>query len=344
LKTFAELIRENWETLARGKKPYVVGEFGFVSTAQMADAMKTIMDTGMAGGLLWSLRFRDRDGGFYWHSEPSGGNKYKAFHWPGSTAGAAYDEINLMALVRSNAFAIRGLTPPPIPVPAPPKLLPITDAAAISWQGSVGAAKLHRRTRTGKRWAWTVAGKGIDESFVQYRPLFCDESAPKGIGIIVSARSTNPACPNLRMSSVRCSHAATFVDELADFSKVSARRANGDQNARQPQGEGRRAARGGKCRRRADLSASDGHQGLSRVRVFSQNDVADPKFAISADGRNYHDVKAGRRNELFSRPRRLQLLEAGALPRRNIGRRRKVPENRADRRNPDWAGGNHSRV
>ena len=73
LKTFAEIIRENWE-MARGKKPYVVGEFGFVSTAQMRDAMKTIMDTGMSGGLLWSLRFRDRDGGFYWHSEPSGGN------------------------------------------------------------------------------------------------------------------------------------------------------------------------------------------------------------------------------------------------------------------------------
>ena len=31
-KTFAELIRENW-AMAKGKKPYVVGEFGFVSTA-----------------------------------------------------------------------------------------------------------------------------------------------------------------------------------------------------------------------------------------------------------------------------------------------------------------------
>ncbi len=68
-KTFAQLIRENWD-MAKGKKPYVVGEFGFVSTAEMVDAMKTIMDTGTAGGLLWSLRSRDRDGGFYWHSEP----------------------------------------------------------------------------------------------------------------------------------------------------------------------------------------------------------------------------------------------------------------------------------
>ena len=118
--------------------------------------MQAIMDTGMSGGLLWSLRFRDRDGGFYWHSEPVRRQQVQGFPLARFNLGAAYDEINLMALVRSNAFAIRGLTPPPIPVPAPPKLLPITDAAAISWQGSVGAAELHRRTRAGK--GWTLDG------------------------------------------------------------------------------------------------------------------------------------------------------------------------------------------
>ena len=143
-------------------------------------AMQTIIDTGISGGLLWSLRFRDRDGGFYWHSEPSGGNLYKGFHWPGSTLGAAYDETNLMASVRHYAFAIRGLTPPPIPVPAPPRLLPITDAAAISWQGSVGAASYTVERAPKADGPWTVAGANIDESFVQYRPLFNDESAPEG--------------------------------------------------------------------------------------------------------------------------------------------------------------------
>ena len=109
-KSFAELIRAN-AGMAKGKKPYIVGEFGFVSTMQMADAMQAINDSGCSGGMLWSLRFRNRDGGFYWHSEPGlGGNLYKAFHWPASTIGNDYDEINLMAIVRSNAFAIRGLS------------------------------------------------------------------------------------------------------------------------------------------------------------------------------------------------------------------------------------------
>jgi mannan endo-1,4-beta-mannosidase len=111
-RTFAQLIRENWAK-AKGKKPYVVGEFGFVNTPQMEDAMKAVVDTGMSGALLWSLRFRDRDGGFYWHSEPDGADLYKAFHWPGSPIGAGYDETNLMAMVRRYAFEIRGLTPPP---------------------------------------------------------------------------------------------------------------------------------------------------------------------------------------------------------------------------------------
>jgi hypothetical protein len=30
--------------------------------------------------------------------------------------------------------------------------------------------------------------------------------------------------------------------------------------------------------------------------VFFPQDVADPKFSISADGRNYHDLKAGRQD------------------------------------------------
>src|ERR1035437_5393006 len=83
---------------AKGKKPYVVGEFGFVSTAQMSETMQAIGDGSAAGGLLWSLRFRNRDGGFYWHSEPYGGNLYKAFHWPGSALGEPYDETKLLNL------------------------------------------------------------------------------------------------------------------------------------------------------------------------------------------------------------------------------------------------------
>ena len=115
-KSFAQLIREN-AARAKGRKPYIVGEFGFVNMQQMADAIQATRETQTAGALAWSLRFRSRNGGFYWHSEPAGGNKYKSFHWPGSPIADEYDETGFMALMRREAFAIRGLPLPESPRP-----------------------------------------------------------------------------------------------------------------------------------------------------------------------------------------------------------------------------------
>jgi hypothetical protein len=297
--SFAELIRENW-AVAKGKKPYVVGEFGFVSTAEMENTMKAILDTGMSGGLLWSLRFRDRDGGFYWHSEPSGGNLYKGFHWPGSTMGAAYDEINLMASVRRYAFAIRGLAPPPISVPAPPRLLPITDAAAISWQGSVGAASYTVERAPKADGPWMVAGANIDESFVQYRPLFNDESAPKG-NWYYRVRAKNEAglsVPSNVVGPVAVTH-ATLVDELADFSKVHARQGQigiTTRNCRRAKEDAHRAAGDAGDALIYELPTSI--EGF-RVLTFFPRNVVDLKCSISNDGQTYNDIPVGK-NEYFS--------------------------------------------
>jgi len=295
---FAQLIQEN-AAMAKGKKPYIVGEFGFVPTEQMAAAMQAIIDTGISGGLLWSLRFRDRDGGFYWHSEPSGGNLYKGFHWPGSTTGAEYDETNLMAITRRYAFAIRGLTPPPIPVPAPPRLLPITDAAAISWQGSVGAASYTVERAPKADGPWTMAGANIDESFVQYRPLFNDESAPKG-NWYYRVRAKNEAGlskPSNVVGPVAVTH-ATLVDELADFSKVHARQGQIEittRNCRRAKEDAHRAA--GKA---GDALIYELPASIEGFRVFTlfPNNIVDLKCSISDDGQTYHDVHVSK-NEYF---------------------------------------------
>jgi hypothetical protein len=299
-KTFAELISENW-AMAKGKKPYVAGEFGFVSTAQMEDAMKTIMDTGMSGGLLWSLRFHDRDGGFYWHSEPAGGDLYKAFHWPGSAVfGAGYDEISLMALVRSNAYEIRGLTPPPIPAPVPPKLLPITDPGAISWQGSVGAASYDVERAPKRSGPWKVVGDAIDESSVQYYPLFADESVPAGEWFyrVIAKNESGVSKPSNVIGPVTVTH-ATLVDNLADFSKVQARQGDWEiktRDCRKAKEDVNRAA--GKAGDALIYRLPTSIEGF-RVFTFFPNDVADLKFSISDDGQTYHDIPASK-NEYFS--------------------------------------------
>jgi hypothetical protein len=296
-KSFAELIRANAD-LAKGKKPYIVGEFGFVPTAKMDDAMKVIMDSPAAGGLLWSLRFRNRDGGFYWHSEPGlGGNLYKAFHWPASTMGNAYDEINLLAVVRANAFAIRGLPVPEIPVPAAPKLLPVSDAAAISWQGSVGAQNYTVERAPQADGPWMVAGSGVDESFVQYRPLFCDESVPAG-NWYYRVRANNAAGasePSNVVGPVTVTH-ATLVDELADFSKSSthsdALRLETHDSRKAKEDATRAAGNAG------DLLTYQLPTVIESFRVFAffPKDAANLEFSISSDGQNFQPIKADRQD------------------------------------------------
>jgi hypothetical protein len=304
-KSFAELIRTN-AAKAKGKKPYIVGEFGFVSTAQMADAMQAICDSSASGGLLWSLRFRNRDGGFYWHSEPGlGGNLYKAFHWPGSVMGNDYDEIKLLAIVRSNAFAIRGIPTPPIAVPAPPKLLPIADASAISWRGSVGASSYqvergaeessNLNLPSGPVHAgggnWIIISSNVDEAFTQYRPQFADETVPAGHWYYrVRAKNESGISEPSNVVGPVIVESATLVDELADFSKVSSQRGGwqlATHDSRAAKEDAHRVA--GKAGAVLIYQLPNDVQSF-RVSAIFPKDESDVKFSVSGDGQNFHDV------------------------------------------------------
>ena len=289
-RNVADQIRHDAE-LVGGKKPYIVGEFGFFDTATMRSAMQAIMDNHISGGLLWSLRFRNRDGGFYWHSEPDGGNRYKAFHWPGSPVGDAYDEISLMDSVRSNAFAIRGLPVPAMVIPAAPKLLPVTDAAAISWQGSVGAASYQLERASADSGPWTVVASAVDEALTQYRPQFADENVPAGKWYYrVRARNEAGLSEPSNIAGPVNVDTATLVDELADFSKTKAQ-----------QGGWQIANRD--CRVvREDVYRAAGVSGdsltyqlpadVTSVRAFAYfpKTVNAVKFYLSADGESFHEV------------------------------------------------------
>jgi len=294
---FADLIHAN-EAQARGKKPYVVGEFGFVPTPQMADALQAITDGGAAGGLLWSLRFHDRDGGFYWHSEPgTGGNLYKAFHWPGSPAGADYDEINLLGIVRQDAFAIRGLTAPPISAPEAPRLLPASNAAALAWQGSVGAVNYQVERAASRRGAWQVIATNVDESSTQYRPEFADETVPAGKWYY-RVRARNAAglsAPSNVVGPVRVKN-ATLVDELADFSRAQDHQGNwriATHDCRSAKEDASRAA--GQAGNTLTYQLPNAVNGF-QVSAFFPQEESDIKFSVSDDGQTFQPVAADKVN------------------------------------------------
>ena len=99
----AEDIKRFHEQIA-GKKVYVVGEFGFIPVAGIEKVLDTVINNGVSGAMIWSLRYHNRDGGFYWHSEPAGGGVFKAYHYPGFATGAAYEETALWRLLRAKAY------------------------------------------------------------------------------------------------------------------------------------------------------------------------------------------------------------------------------------------------
>ena len=282
---------------ARGKKAYVVGEFGFVSTTEMDLTMDAITDSGASGGLLWSLRFRNRDGGFYWHSEPHGDNLYKAFHWPPSEMGAPYEEYQLMHLVHARALRIRGAAETVITVPAAPKLLPITDAAAISWQGSVGASSYQVERAASDSGPWQVVAPRVDEAFTQYRPQFSDENVPAGKWYyrVLARNSPGMSQPSNIVGPVNVK-SSTLVDELADFSKTKSTSGSWNLSVRD-------------CRAaREDAHRAVGSSGSQliyelpnaiesfKIFTFFPKNVSDIKCSISDDGKIFHEVAVQKTN------------------------------------------------
>ena len=208
---------------SRGRKPYFVGEFGFIPPEEIGAVYDDVIESGVSGALLWSLRFHHRDGGFYWHSEPAGEGVYKAYHWPGFDSGDKYGEREVMRLTREKAYQIRGEEPPAPEVPAAPRLLPITNTAAIAWQGSAGASSYLVERSTNAAGPWTVVADAVDDTAVQYRPLFSDATAEPGRSYFYRVTAQNAAGKSAAsnvVGPVAVAH-RTLVDECRDLSLVA---------------------------------------------------------------------------------------------------------------------------
>ena len=60
----------------------------------------------LAGALIWSFRYHNRDGGFYWHHEPAGGDPSRPITGPDSPSARSMTTPS-MDLLRHKAHEIR---------------------------------------------------------------------------------------------------------------------------------------------------------------------------------------------------------------------------------------------
>ncbi|MCU6712013.1 discoidin domain-containing protein [Paenibacillus sp. J5C_2022] len=146
--------------LSKGKKALIIGEFGGSSTSNFTNLFNEVIQNGTSGAMLWTLKFHNKDGGFY------NGD----YRWPGFPSGEAYDETAVMQLIREKAYEIRGLSVPPREVPDAPSLLPIESVLGIWWRGSVGAETYRIERATDPNGPWAVVGDNVLDSDIPFVP------------------------------------------------------------------------------------------------------------------------------------------------------------------------------
>ncbi|MBN2612268.1 MAG: cellulase family glycosylhydrolase [Bacteroidales bacterium] len=216
-----ESIAKNIEIIG-GKKPYVIGEFGFQSTAALDKIMNwMISEPAIAGGLIWSLRSHRQEGGFYWHSEPLGMGIYKAYHWPGFSSGSAYDEKDILRVMRDNAFSIQGVLATAVEKPASPVLLNIDKVYDINWQGSAGASFYHIERAEYPNGPWHRIACNISDAGLQYTPLYHDNNAEIGKSYyyrVIACNISGESEPSATFGPVRVNRQA-LIDDMNNYGK-----------------------------------------------------------------------------------------------------------------------------
>lgn len=207
--------------LTEGKKPYFIGEFGFRNPRDAKALVDTVIDNGISGIMIWSLRFHSRDGGFYQHGENYGVGSYR---FPGFPSDSIYHEEETMNMMREAAYAIDGLQEPPLPVPDAPAMLPINDVYHMSWQGSAGASSYVIQRKALDVDQWQTIADGVGDAGGVLGPLFEDTTAELGKTYfyrVIAENSSGSSVPSNMVGPVQVD-CKELVDELNDSTKIFA--------------------------------------------------------------------------------------------------------------------------
>lgn len=222
------LLRE----MTRGKKPLLLTEIAMYTAP---DKLRALLDEVLAGGTSgaawWALRFHNRDGGFYKHSDA--GSQFEDLNWPGFPETASYlseigREAELLSTLRDYGARIQGGRPAPEKAPGAPWLLPAPDTGHLSWRGAAGANHYEIQRATAAQGPWTTIEREYRDHLVCYAPLYCDRTAEPGTGYhyrIVAVGAGGRSAPSNSVGPIH-SKFVWLVDDLFDLSQTSGEQKN----------------------------------------------------------------------------------------------------------------------
>ncbi len=215
------LIREQ----LRGKIPLIVTE---VAMYTKPDTLRTLLDEVIEGGTVgvnwWAMRFRNRDGGFYKHSDKD--SQFEDLNWPGfaNPLGGVKEierERVLWEILTDYAGRIAGVEPAPIEKPEAPVFLPPRDVGHLTWQGSTGATGYDVQRAPAKDGPWTTLTENLPDNLVAYAPQYCDETAEVGgtyFYRVIARNAAGASAPSNVVGPLQPDR-RWRVDELFDDSK-----------------------------------------------------------------------------------------------------------------------------
>lgn len=164
-------------TRSKGKKAFIVGEFGHEDPKVCEELLNETIHNGSTGAMLWSLRYHNKEGGFYFQGDPEDCNASHAYFWPESplrSGGAAEIKMNTL---RQCAYAIAGLPLPAVALPEAPILLPISTTNDIRWRGSVGATSYIIERSAMETGPWEIIASQVVEYTIPFIP-YSDTPSP----------------------------------------------------------------------------------------------------------------------------------------------------------------------
>ena len=166
--------------LTRGKKAFVVGEFGFMYGDGAKEFLDFIVDSDCAGAMWWSMTFRNSKGGYYWSGVGEGGGvPTTSFHIAGADK-RFYEDV-IIAALRDSAYRISGEATPPWPAPDDvPLLFETGTTTAINWRGVTGAPWYDIERSESADGPWVVVMRDLSDERENYDSLFSDVTAEVG--------------------------------------------------------------------------------------------------------------------------------------------------------------------